>query len=420
MTMRGTAVSTMLVLAFGSLAARAAPNDNPPPRMEPAPTVLWSKLSQCVPAAAWGQCDYIDAHVADFERANDRIELTVIASQRTVARVQRTAKSGPRGFCWEGMLDDGGRAAFAVSDGGGFVGEVTTFGGRRFRVRIDAAARYYLEELDPASFRTVPAHDPEERRQGPDDPKACRTDRDDRLDVLFAYTPKVLAAAGDADHVAGWAQLAVCQANWSFADARLPFTLQTVGVKGIASYAGDADPPQTQRDAMREPAGSLATVASWRDDAGADFAILLVEQNGLGGNAPQMTQADVHHPETFASLAYGVIDRSQLTGSSMLAHEIGHMMGANHDAATSPQPTAFDFSHGHVQAEPSAAFPGGWMTIMSEGTACRSCVRIARFSTADRDALFDGRPLGARSKDNVRTLATTASTAANYRCRRDP
>ena len=131
-----------------------------------------------------------------------------------------------------------------------------------------------------------------------------------------------------------------------------------------------------------------------------------------------MKNPQVGHPESFAPAAYTVIDNVQLNGAGyMLAHEVGHFMGANHDLVSSGSPGAYDFSHAHLDPTPSLDYPDGVRTIMGEaGSTCPLCERIRRWSTSDPAVTFRGRSLGAAAEDNATTLRNTAWTTANFRC----
>jgi Metallo-peptidase family M12 len=66
-----------------------------------------------------------------------------------------------------------------------------------------------------------------------------------------------------------------------------------------------------------------------------------------GGMAHQMHELIVNW--SFEQFAFAVVPRIVATGKFAFAHELGHLMGAQHDSASSGgAQRAFSYSHGHV------------------------------------------------------------------------
>jgi hypothetical protein len=285
-------------------------------------------------------------------------------------------------------------------------------------VRFDPRkGAYLLEQLNPQAFNVLSKLSREQPLRSGGPVQACQGDTS--WDVFFVYTTAVRNEVGTQAQVEALTQLAVCETNWAYDYSGVKFHIRSVGVNYV-DYGDDTATPDIQRYRIMNYQGGLADVAKWRDQLGADFGVLLVENYGLGGNAPQLRSN--YTAAMFAPWAYAVIDRFQLTGPGgyMLAHELGHMMGGGHNGSTTG---FFPYSHAHLHPAASPAYAGGWRTVMGEydpNTCTGVCERILAFSTSDTSMTWDGDVLGGALEDNVLTLNNTMNISANYRCKKVP
>ncbi|TMH30811.1 MAG: hypothetical protein E6H58_13505 [Betaproteobacteria bacterium] len=109
-----------------------------------------------------------------------------------------------------------------------------------------------------------------------------------------------------------------------------------------------------------------------------------------------------------------------------LTHELGHVMGAQHEDTAPGNP--FTFSRAIINPPAnSGSAPGpqgdpdgcvrGWKTIMATSNNCGSCMTIGQWSTPDARHQHCGKLTGVRnSRDNAETIRKTAWTVANIRC----
>src|SRR5262249_10303608 len=144
---------------------------------------------------------------------------------------------------------------------------------------------------------------------------------------------------------------------------------------------------------LRQPAdGFMDNVHTLRDTSGADVVALLVERASYCGVGYLMQTPSY----AFADYAFGVVLRSCATGNYSFGHELGHIMGSDHDQSHSSGGGSYPYSFGY-QA-PNRAFrdvmaydcPGG-------------CPRVLHFSNPDVNYL--GQPTGVKDRaDNARSL----------------
>ncbi len=214
--------------------------------------------------------------------------------------------------------------------------------------------------------------------------------------VLVAYT------AGSAKHYADietdLIALAIEEANQSFRNSgignvvlELAYAYQTAYVESgshfdhVFRFANDRD-------------GYMDEVHQLRDAHAADVGLLIVDDpNGCGLAAevyarPERAFAAVHHG--CAATMYS------------LAHEIGHLIGARHDAALDESTLPFAFGHGYVQGKQ-------WRTMMAYKDSCDGCMRLPLWSNPH--VTVHGMPAGDKASNNARVIAEQAARVANFR-----
>jgi peptidyl-Asp metalloendopeptidase len=158
--------------------------------------------------------------------------------------------------------------------------------------------------------------------------------------------------------------------------------------------------------------GYMDNVHSLRNTYKADLVGLITESGSACGVGYLMTTVST----SFATNGFSVTKRSCATGNYSFGHELGHNMGAHHDAYVTSSSGAYSYSYGYVY------LPGKWRTVMAYNNGCSavgvSCTRIAYWSNPDK--FYNGVATGVSSTapnaaDNRRTLNNTAYTVANFR-----
>ena len=221
------------------------------------------------------------------------------------------------------------------------------------------------------------------------------------IDLLSVYSPQARAAAGGAAQIAAVIQAAVDAANQAFSNSGVNINYRLVRTA----------------EAAHDDAGSMALDLSWlindaataalRTQVGADLVSLVVE-NG-GGNCG-MGYAMRSPGAGFAGAAMQVTARNCAVGNLSFAHEHGHNLGMEHNAANAPAPanTSYPWSFG-------SAVNGVFRTVMSYSNTCpNGCARVPYFSNPNVSYL--GYPTGiANAADNAQTANLTAAIVAAFR-----
>lgn len=223
-----------------------------------------------------------------------------------------------------------------------------------------------------------------------------------RIDLLVVYTASALGDSSP-DAFRTRIQNSVDVANTAHQNSGTNAQLNLIAVAEIGYHeTGDAEGDLTW---LQQDRG----VASLRQSVGADVVTMVVSQmsgaRGIGFVIPRGGLS-----REFAPYAYNDVVAYSL-GSLVLAHEVGHNLGCQHEPANAPPPTdesvLFPYAYGHT-VDPN------FHTVMSYGTDCVSgCPWIPYFSNPGLS--YGGVPIGlTNQRDNHRTVNNTRSVVASF------
>lgn len=211
------------------------------------------------------------------------------------------------------------------------------------------------------------------------------------IDVMEVYGPQLLRDAGDAETARAFIQHHVDAVNTAFADS---------GLANIRLRLRHALFSQ-HHDRFRTSSGP--EVEQDRQYYGADLLGFIVGEMPLGFGA-----AACRPPSYTPFCGVHWVQAVNLTEFPIpYIHEVGHNLGADHDA---PNAMARDVDpHPYARAH---CVPGQWRTLMSYGNQCRANV-VPLFSNPLRT--FRGLSTGvANEADNARVIAFSAPLVRNY------
>ena len=221
------------------------------------------------------------------------------------------------------------------------------------------------------------------------------------IDLMSVYTSQARAAAGGTAQMVAVIQAAVDASNQAFANSGVNAVYRLV--RTVETTHPDAGDIGVDLDWLRLDAG----VAGLRNQVGADLVSLVVENGGGYCGVGYIMRSP---GPGFAGAGFQVTARSCAVGNLTLAHEHGHNLGLEHDAANGPAAgsASYPWSFGYL-------VNGVFRTVMSYASGCPSgCARIPNFSNPNVSYL--GYPTGvANASDNARTANATTPIAAAFR-----
>lgn len=370
-----------------------------------------------------------------------RAMLTIQISKDIAVAARRTGINAiPNGYAWHGVVSTTGEPVTLLWWADGRLSGNVTYNGHVYAVRSIGGGMHGVIELAPD--RLPPEHAPmsnEKKRemgmthdplveQGDASKLVPRPDGSERQDardgalpsdiepskitgghmikgerpadvvitVLAAYTPAAARYYGEIarDLIA----LAIEDANQSFRNSGLGHIRLELAHAYETKYRESGSHFDHLVRFSGKGDGVMDEVHALRDQYRADVAVLIVDDSMGCGLAAQ-----VRAPE---DKAFAVVDQQCAATSYSLAHEIGHLIGARHDAALDSSEQPFAFGHGYVHGRE-------WRTMMSYKESCEGCPRLPVWSSPD--VMIKGVPAGDATSDNARVIAEQAGRLAAFR-----
>jgi hypothetical protein len=231
------------------------------------------------------------------------------------------------------------------------------------------------------------------------------------LDLLVVYTAAARDGAGGTDAMNAIIDVAVSEANLAFENSLVNARLQLVHRAEIdynetGDINRDLDNLDDDNEERLSDNGPIRGVHTLRRQYLADLVCLIIENTG----GPLGLANVMHEVEAeFSEKAFSVVQRQFLNSYFVMAHEIGHNLGCQHDRASSTSDGCFEYSHAHLFLVEGVRYH----TIM----AYQPGLPVPHFSNPGVSFLGvpTGVPAGAtNSADNARTINLTAATAARF------
>lgn len=358
---------------------------------------------------------------ASAEREKKSIRLNLFPDTSYTAWVRQTEITRNQETIWQGGLEGtpASEVTLVMKDWV-LVGNVS-FPGGRFQIRFledgihcirEANPAAYPKERDPIPILTggnLAESVPEKKELSAFAQKLFLPSilKPPVVDVMIAYTPAVLSAAGGISAVNALIALAVSETNTGYANSGVSQRINLVHTLDVSYSEAFFDWDSTLDRLQRTNDGFMDQVHPLRDAHLADLVVLLVNDGEFCGQGYLMET-----PSTlFTSWGFSLVNWECATGNYSLAHEMGHNMGSEHDRANAGGLGSYSYSFGYQAPDRS------FRTIMAYDCP-GGCPRINYWSNPD--VIYIGRPTGVVftspvSADNRRSLNNTAPFVCNFR-----
>ena len=361
----------------------------------------------------------LDARALRMARKGSRVRLDLTPERALEMTTIRKARLAGGRELVEGHIEGGGLpdgSATLVVNGNQVTGTIETPGGKTYRLRPVGGGRNEIELLD---YKAMPKeHPPIEKvpakvggfqSQGPGGlPPAPPHPGNVQMGEGQQYVPTIDIIVGYSNganlkvaDMQGMIDLAVAETNSSFAASGINGRVHLLDIVPMPNF-DDSRTYGQMVDALQTD-----TVLDARREAlGADMVVMIVDNTAWCGMAPTTGAAD----NEYAVLVHW----DCATGYYSFAHEIGHVVGADHDT---DQGTNDFLSYGHALLNKRPDSPGlGWRTIMGYECDDGSCdQRIRRWSNPNEE-IFD-LALGTQTENNARVWNERIGDVAAFRKR---
>ena len=243
-------------------------------------------------------------------------------------------------------------------------------------------------------------------------------DNSNTFDIMYVYTSAARVRAGGTQNIISKIHQSVSRINNSFINSHMNIKVNLVHTEEISypldiwEWKGDAIMQARFRAAHRHILGKndgyMDIVHSLRDKYSADMVQLIISNAAFGGLGITMRN-NTHAAE---HTAFTVVGIKHFLGSSV--HELGHIMGNQHDIYNTSSDGTYSYSHGY--GSPSNTF----RTIMSYGNACNgvqndTCQHAGINYWSSPSQYYKGELLGASYANARQTILNNAHTIANFR-----
>jgi hypothetical protein len=395
---------------------------------------------------------YLEFNLDRF-RSPDTQSIELPLPDGTSIHIQKTGEEGRSAgrLIWQGQVEGDARSMATFSIAGDFLtGKIMTSSGKLYRVDQLEVGKHVLYELNPLLFSA--GADPLGYGKPPPPPpppgsiaseSPCPQDVPGNIEVMVVYTEAACAStfAGETlssctpeakQDIENKIDAAKGETNTIFEKSLATPRISVVHVASVGGYlegenieqdldrlrlAGDVEKLTLAADQAH-----IDDVLNWRNQHGADVVSLI-------------TKPSVSYPDTqpcgysvlmavndawFQKHAFSVVPVDCLAGYLSFTHELGHVLGADHDAEAEVQLSSLTANRGFVKLDPSSTKVLPWRTLMAEdNTDCTGknpdsgCVLLPYLSNPDLK--HEGDDMGSDEARNSAVVSSTAGTVAKYR-----
>lgn len=348
----------------------------------------------------------VSADLQPFYSRNSTLQLNLFDNATFVATPQEVTSDEVGQFLWRGTIEGIANSSVLFTARSGIFAGLIDVPDHRYRIQwVEEGDIYAIEELDRswnwAEAAPIPIDLP---------PTTNRAAGDDGtvLDILIAYTDGARQYYGSTAATLAELDLAIAETNQAYQNSQINTQLRLVHTVEV-DYSASSNMGNDLSRIQKPSDGVMDELHTLRDTYKADFVHLIVEEadGDLCGIAYLMSTLSAG----FEAWAFGVTRADCTTGWYVLAHEVGHNMGSEHDPNHAQGTPLHSYSYGHWENSYS------WRTLMAYNCPS-SCPVVGHFSNPSVN--YAGAATGVQnSEDNARSIRSALLTLANFRVSND-
>lgn len=340
-------------------------------------------------------------------QAKKNISLNLFSNTNVSLRLDEAVQKANGKLFWKGRVDGDpkGQATFLVK-GNTIVGHVRTKD-VIYEIRKEGDGDTYSvrearwRDFAPHAHLGTLAFSKKDEKK-PDEPLERRAAPTSTISLLAYFTRDAAVAAGG--DIIDLIELAVEETNQIFENSGIAARIELAREPMSVQYrdTGDLDVDILH---LRDRDGEMDYVLAGRENTNADLVTLFVRYGGNRCGIGWVITPDNY--DEFEANAFSIVD-VDCVDTYALAHEIGHNMGAGHEAGNEENLGLYRYSYGYQNPQ------GEFRTVMAY--RCPDdpdCPIVPYFSNPY--LRYNGKTLGTQEANNVLTLNQTRDYVSNFR-----